>query len=323
MSRWFTCNVFAALIFGLILAGCSSEPPARKGGEVSVPMAGDRQRVHVGNGTVLSDRNTLLRGASMMILSKPNYSTDPEFWKSIHDLGLNAVRLEVSTTRIGKTVYEQLPYLDKAVDLAAQNNMYVMFKTSEKPGTYDLDSLLEFWSVTAPRYKNRTHVFFELTNEPVSGRAPWGRPDQWTDQVIADLTKVYNAMRAAAPDTHIVLFSTPNLYPDCESYKQVIAKMKGVDWTKASVGFHHYRGTEQFGEEGIQCLRQSYPLIMTETNYWMDDGAGRSMPPTVLRIYERLGISWFSLDGKGHSNYLRDEIIPDLRSQGYTWSVEQ
>jgi hypothetical protein len=323
MTRRKICNVYAVLVFALALSGCSSEPTEKKGREVSVPVAGERQRVHVGNGTVLSDRDTLLRGASMMILARPNYSNDPAFWESVHALGLNAVRLDVKTTQVGRTVQEQLPSLDKAVNLAADNDMYIMVKTSSKPGTYDLDELIDFWTVVAPRYKNRTHVFFELTNEPVSGRAPWGAADQWTDEVIEDLTKVYNVMRAAAPDTHIVLFSTANLYPDCESYKNVIAKMKGVDWTKASVGFHHYRGTEQFGEKGIQCLRQSYPLIMTETNYWMDDGAGRSTPATVLRLYEKLGISWFSLDGKGRLNHLRDEIIPDLRSQGYTWSLEQ
>lgn len=316
-------KIITSLLVVFALAACSSRPPGKPRVEASAPISGERQRVHVGNGTVLTDRGTILRGASMMILARPNYSTDPAFWSSVHDLGLNAVRLDVATTKIGKTVYEQLPSLDKAVDLAAQNGMYIMFKTSEKPGTYDLDSLIEFWSVAAPRYKNRTNVLFELTNEPVSGRAPWGRPEQWTDQVIADLTKVYNIMRAAAPDTHIVLFSTPNLYPDCESYKKVIAKMKGVDWTKASVGFHHYRGTEEFGEKNIQCLRASYPLIMTETNFWVDDGAARNTPMGVLRLYEKLGISWFSLDGKGSTSHLRDEIIPDLRSQGYTWSEER
>ena len=130
-------------------------------------------------------------------------------------------------------------------------------------------------------------------------------------------------MRAAAPDTHIVLFTTPNLYPDCSSYKNVIARMTGVDWTKASVGFHHYPSTEKFGEAGIECLRESYPLIMTETNYWNPDGAAQNTSRTALRLYEKLGISWFSLDGKGSLNHLRNEIRPDLHVQEHTWSMEQ
>jgi hypothetical protein len=67
-----------------------------------------------------------------------------------------------------------------------------------------------------------------------------------------------------------------------------------------------------FGEAGIVCLRQSYPLIMDETNYWNSDGAAQNTPRTVLRLYEKLGISWFSLDGKGSANHLKNEILPDL-----------
>lgn len=314
--------LFLLLILPVALAGCQSPKPVAKPKPVSIAPGEERGRVHVANGTVLTDRDTILRGASMMILAKPGYAVDENYWRSVRELGINAIRLDVKTVQVGKTVEEQLPYLDKAVDLAASNNMYIMFKTSVKPGTYDLDSLIDFWTVAAPRYKDRTHVLYELTNEPVSGPAPWGQANQWTDKVIADLTKVYNIMRSSAPDTHIALFTTPNLYPDCASYKTVIAKMKGVDWTKASVAFHHYRGTEKFGEANIVCLRQSYPLIMDETNYWNSDGAAQNTPRTVLRLYEKLGISWFSLDGKGSTNHLKNEILPDLRDQGYTWSVE-
>jgi len=316
--------LFAAMaVLPLLLAGCQSSPPPYASHTVSAPMPGERGRVRVANGTIVTDDGNILRGASMMILARPGYANDPEYWRSVHQLGLNAVRVDVKTVQIGKTVEEQLPALDRAVDLAAQNHMYIMFKTSVKPGGYDLDSLTEFWRVAAPRYKDRTHVIYEMTNEPVSGPSPWGNANQWTDKVLSDLDGVYHLMRAAAPQTHIVLFSTPNLYPDCAAWKKVIARMQGVDWNNASVGFHHYAGTEQFGEANIQCLRQSYPLVMTETNYWMNDGASRMTPPTTLRLYEKLGISWFSLDGKGSFSHLQNEILPDLRSQGYTWTVER
>lgn len=308
-------------ILPLMLAGCQTRPTPYAG-PPSVPLPGERGRVHVANGTVVTDEGTLLRGASMMIMKQPGYANDPSYWRAVHDLGLNAVRVDVKTVQIGKTVEEQLPYLDRAIDLASQNGMYIMFKTSVKPGGYDLDALMDFWRVAAPRYRNRTNVLYELTNEPVSGSPVWGAANQWTDKVIGDLTQVYDLMRAAAPQTHIVLFTTPNLYPDCASWKKVVAKMQGVDWTKASVGFHHYGGTVKFGEANIECLRQSYPLVMTETNYWLDDGPSRANTPTTLRLYERLGISWFSLDGKGSFDHLQNEILPDLHAQGYNWRTE-
>lgn len=300
---------------------CGGEEIKGDWGESTSAAGVARGRVRVADGTVVTDRGTLLRGASMMILKNPNYATSPAFWKHVRSLGINAVRLDVKTTMVGKTVAEQIPHLDRAVNLAAVNGMYIMPKTSIKPGGYDLAMLKEFWQVVAPRYKNRTHVFYEVTNEPVSGGPRWGDARQWTDDVISDLLQVYHIMRAGAPKTHITLLSTPNLYPDCAAYKAVLAKWRGVDWSNASVSFHHYGGTEEFGEANLRCLKSSYPLLMTETNYWHDDGASRRVPRTVHRLYERLGISWFSLDGKGSTTHLANEIIPDLQQAGHGWPV--
>lgn len=283
---------------------------------------GVRGRVRVERGTVVTDRGTLLRGASMQILSNPNYSTNAAFWKQVHDLGINAIRLDVKTVQIGKTVAQQIPELDKAVEIAAKQKMYVMFKVSIKPGAYNLQALRDFWSVAAARYRDRTHAIYEMTNEPVSGGPHWGAANQWTDKVIADLKSVYEIMRKAAPETHIALLSSANLYPDCAAFKAMLAKWTGIDWTRASVAFHHYPGTESFGEANIRCLKESYPLLMTETSYWMPDNASQSTPRTILRLYEKLGISWFSLDGKGSYVHLKDEILPDLHRQGYNWDVE-
>ena len=100
----------------------------------------------------------------------------------------------------------------------------------------------------------------------------------------------------------------------------MVAKLQGIDWSKTSIGFHHYGGTQRFGETGIRCLRQKYPLIMTETSYWISPF---SFLRDALSLYERLGISWFSLDGKGRSaDHLENEIIPGLNDDGYYWRVE-
>jgi hypothetical protein len=196
-----------------------------------------------------------------------------------------------------------------------------MIQNSIKPGDYNLAELKKFWSVVAPRYKNRTHVLYEMTNEPVSGGPHWGNAPQYTSKVIAELGSVHDIMRKGAPDTHIVLFTAPNLYPDCATYAATIAKMGGVNWSKSSVGFHHYNGTVKFGESGLQCLRKKYPLIMTETSFWSEPE--RAKLRYDLRQYEKLDISWFSLDGKGSTTYLQRDIIPDLHRAGYNWQVER
>ena len=281
----------------------------------------ERGRVKVQNGTVLSDRNTPLRGARMQLVAN-GYVAPNSYWQYLNaTLGLNAVRYGVRTVTVGRTVEQQLPALDVAVNRAAANNLYLMINTATRSGTYNLPELKKFWSVIAPRYKNRTHVFYEMTNEPVQGGPYWGAPGQYTDQVLADLNSVYLIMRGKAPDTHIALFTTANIWPNCASWAALIAKMKGIDWTKTSIGFHHYNGTHQIGEAGVQCLREKYPLLMTETNYWTEPF--RAILRDALSMYEKLGMSWFSIDGNGSAFHLEKEIIPALHSAGYAWPAER
>jgi hypothetical protein len=287
----------------------------------SSPSNADRGRVRVQNGTVVSDRNTILRGSAMSVLKGPGNSANPSYWRHMSvNLRLNAVRLGVKTGQIGRTIAQQLPYIDNAVNSAAQNNMYVMILSSDKAGQYNLHELRTFWGVIAKRYKDRTHVLYEMANEPVSGGPHWGNVPQYNSKVIGDLTSIYHIMRQGAPNTHIVMLSPGNLYPDCQSYSALISRFKGIDWSKTSVGFHHYNGTYKFGESGLQCLRKQYPLIMTETSYWNEPA--RLILKHDLAMYERIRMSWFSLDGKGSFHYLEGEILPNLRRAGYNWNSE-
>ena len=150
----------------------------------------------------------------------------------------------------------------------------------------------------------------------MNGGPHWGNSSQYADKVRADLKSIYDIMRRGAPDTHIVMFTAPNLFPDCATYAAMIAKVQGIDWRKTSVGFHHYRGTEKFGESGLRCLREKYPLVMTETNYWMKPDISHLR--NVLSLYEKLDMSWFSLDGRGDAARLQYEILPRLRADGYS-----
>ena len=88
--------------------------------------AADRRRVHVVNNVVLTDRNTALRGATMCISCG---ATNVTYLKLVHNLGINAIRLGVKTRAIGRTVEQQLSGIDKAIDLASQNNIYVRLIT--------------------------------------------------------------------------------------------------------------------------------------------------------------------------------------------------
>ena len=302
-------RAISSALFAVMILACA----------VTTAQAADRGRVKVQNGTVVSDRNTILRGGRLQLVQ--GYVLPDSYWHFLNaTLGLNAVRFGVKTGHVGRTVEQQLPSIDLAVERAAANNLYLMINNAVSSGTYDFDQLKEFWSAVAPRYKDRTHVFFEMTNEPVKGSPHWGMPAQFTDQVLSDLKQIYLIMRNGAPNTHIVMFTTANLWPDCASWAALVRKMDGVDWSNASVGFHHYNATNKFGETGLQCLRQQYPLLMTETNYWAKPV--RAVLRDALSTYEKLGMSWFSLDGTSGAYYLENEIIPALHRDGYFWPPE-
>lgn len=282
--------------------------------------AADRGRVIIQNGTVYTDRGTPIRGSTSAVLYGVGKSLNQTYWEYLNKtLKLNAVRLDVKTGQIGRSVQQQIPYIDNAVNTAAAHDMYVMILNSIQPGSYDINQLKKFWSAVAPRYANRTHVLYEMTNEPVNGSPVWGNAPQYTDTVIKDLKIIYNIMRRGAPNTHIAMFTAPNLFPDCATYAAMLANVQGVDWTKTSVGFHHYQGTERFGKDNILCLRQKYPLLLTETNYWMRPQFSNLR--YALNLYEKLNMSWFSLDGTVGTSHLQYEIIPQLAQDGYSWGV--
>lgn len=249
-----------------------------------------------------------------------------EGWTTVRALGINLVRLWVDTAQASKTVAEQIPHIDTAVSIAETQNMYVLLGNGGPPGTYDKASVLDFWTQVAPRYASKTHVFYEMANEPTRGNPFWGSAPQMTDAVLRNLRDVYAVMRSGAPDTHIVLFTPANLHPTPSAWRTVVQRFEAlveVDWTKASVGYHHYTGTEEFGGlhgmTGIAEFRAWYPLLMTETNYW-------NVPelPYTLRDYERDQISWISLAGKSASSCSSRlaVVVADLHAQGYDWAPE-
>jgi len=301
LAKYFTL-FFLAFFFAILLTFNQSG------------YAAERGRVVIQNGTVMSDRGALLRGATME-LDAPgawtsNFAIDPNHWKQVHDLKLNVVRFDVKLKDASggaQTISNQLPYIDQAVNLAAQNDVYIsLMSTVNQPGTYELQELKIFWALVADRYKDRTHVLYEMTNEPVA----W-YPHDYSSQNISDLKSVYDLMRSKAPKTHIVLWDFPNL-DDSQSTINKISQMSGITYSNESVAFHYYDADPK----AITTIKNTYPIFMTEVS--------TGPPPTDdiahLEIMENLGISWISLEGKGDFNRLQNAVLSQMHLSGYDWS---
>lgn len=302
-----------------------------------------RGRPRVIGGTLRTDTGQIMRGATMDIRKQANPPCNQQaVWDNYRSLGLNLVRLDVKTDAngSGRAVADQIPFLDAAVECAAKARMYVMPLVSIVPGNYDLAQLTAFWSVVAARYKDRTHVFYEMTNEPVSGGGYWGQANQWTAPKLADLRGIYDIMRAAAPNTHVILFSTTNLAPNPTSWRAVPQGFEAagapIDWSNVSIGFHHYPGTYNFGDpDGFGGIAQmqawGYNMFMSECNDFIwkqggNDGPSKD-PRNSQQVWAWLStghdgishpVSWVCLDGKSGdvNTQIVPEIIPYLQASG-------
>lgn len=176
--------------------------------------------------------------------------------------------------------------LDIWVTNAAQNGFYVIVDY-HPVGGIDMFDAREWWKVIGPRYKNYTHVIYELANEPVK----WNS-DLYTDADRAFQREMFQYLRGVAPDTHIILWSFAQskvLNSGGPTMLDVVRATTGIDYGNASVGFHIY----SLKDVNVNNLKRAYPTIQTEMG-------GRSTADYDAHVanMERLGISsWVLLDG--------------------------
>jgi hypothetical protein len=273
-----------------------------------------RGRVQTAKGTVLADDGSLLRMVHSYVHDyfEPYY-TDPQWWRAMREVGhFNTVRVMAFLGSWPKSkqimdLKTLLPRLDGMVELAAQEGLYLLIDNhSECCGNQDVPNDSAFWEAVAPRYKDRTHVFYELKNEP------------WQYDGLAEYERtMYRLVRPLAPDTHIILWTIENLIHMTDPVAMV-RSLPEVSYTNASVGFHPYQtfrarqkvcdaiGLSSFGCDPrmqqllklIEALKASYPVVMTE----LSPNAAGAPDQDFLLTMEKMGISWSYLGSQGFAD---------------------
>jgi hypothetical protein len=253
----------------------------------------ERGRVRVVDGTVVADNGSLLRAAHGNY-NMPVYK-DLSWWTDMRDnYNLNAVRLDTRITwppdsdRVSDMIDLDAVFrdVDVAVNRAGQADMYIIIDNHTACCGKSNRTLAEaFWGKAAPRYKNRTHVIYEMQNEPVG----W-LPEDYTAADIQFQVDMYKFIRARAPNTHIILWS----------FAKANSKMKGkidqapsIDYGNASVGIHPYRHASLDGLSAIAALKASYPVVITEFAAIPDKD---TYPVQIWNFAENEGISWMYMD---------------------------
>jgi hypothetical protein len=181
----------------------------------------------------------------------------------------------------------------------------------------------DFWNRFAPRYADRTHVFYELTNEPVG----W-TPKDYRDHHLRDFEKLYKICDDAAPETPIVILSFANVGYNGATPEEVASKLQGIDWNKTVVGFHSYhrRDTRRF-----QGLHDAFPCFNTE---FENQGTTGNMKVTThdgvkyayhASLMEVLGISWLQWDNIDTEWATQNRLPPmlnDLKQKNLYWEPD-
>lgn len=301
--------------------------------------AAERGRVRIQDNTVVTDEGTLLRGTTVWIFKYgkqqkiTDYTIDPAYWDRMKAAGLNAVRVicwDPAQKQNGwiaadlgnqQDVDELLSQLDRVVELASERGMYVNINYHD-PGNYDMAYLTTFWKIVAPRYAKRTHVLYEITNEPVAWFAHDYKPKH-----IADFTTIYKLVKEAAPDTHQILLSFANVYEwePGVSMTTVAKQLTEVDWKNASVGFHPYatNGTSA----AIVDLKKHFPVINTEQNLPRNEKCDpMDNEEWGQQTMERLKISWFTWQMEGYEKFemnCEKRLLNDAKAKGYLWHPDR
>lgn len=279
--------------------------------------------------TVMTDQGTLLRATTFWCITfhswGVNFAKDFNNWLRIQSNGFNCVRLslhnwdpDLYNDPVYYTKEEWLNQIDQWVDWAEELGLYVILDHHEAGG-HTQAWLLDFWASAAPRYRHRTHVLYEIANEPVA----W-RPSNYTAQDMADQQELYDLIRESAPQTHVIVLSFA--IPD-SGMNQLAAQMD-VDWSITSVGFHGYWSSSA---QNINELKKEYPVINTEFTSPTSSFAG-SNPPYYLDGYawqqelmEKMRISWAIWNANHNSGGVANTFTPMMQhaeDNNYLWQAD-
>lgn len=293
-----------------------------------------RGRPIFGGNTVRSEIGTLLRGATMALdgpgTPASKFATDANRWMMLRSapFNLNVVRLDIRGPKDGgpPRLSDHYADLDRAVECAAAAGMYLMLMQSAKVFAPEWDELREFWTYAAPRYKDRTHVLYEMTNEP------GGSPKDFSTSMLTQIRDIYNLMHNAAPNTLIGVLDYA--YPGADA-ATAVAKARtlqtmGVQYGptgKAFVATHLYFTPYST----FQTMKDAFPTMATEHVY---GGPGDEDEVNKLGFADSINMSWVSLCGRwglmtdADDPYgasiacLRDRILPGMHNNGRNWSAD-
>lgn len=316
-----------------------------------------------------TDADTPLRAGTAWIWEKERQEEPASYYASMRSKGLNAVRLilfdtweveayEPSAT-FTPTDWEdptyrerQLARIERAVNHASANGMYVIINSHNKIPNYNEAYANSLWSHVAPYFAGRTHVLYEAANEPMEGIGNDGSltasaSDRATDSPrLQALKRTFNLIRAAAPETHVMVLTPPGINDYATgrglgNLAESFASLPGeVDWTKTSVAYHLYNNDSAYGAAdraaNLRNFHSRFPGWPSENNFPACVSNERIGVSDSLRsaqfdddVYvnqtcERLGLGWgmWNINGQAQLDANWPILWADAVERGWTWEFD-
>jgi len=242
--------------------------------------------------------------------------------------------------------------MERAVNYASANGMYVIINSHNKIPNYNATYNDALWTHVAPYFAGRAHVLYEAANEPMDGIGNNGSMTAKATDKPADSPRIqalkatYNIIRKAAPDTHIMIL-TPSGINDYATgtglgnLAAAFAAMPGpVDWTKTSIAYHLYNNDRAFGAatkaSNLRKLHARFPGWPSENNF-PESATNDTLGITdkwrsaqfdddiyVNQTCERLGLGWSMWNINGQTQLDRNwpTMMADAKAKGWVWKAD-
>jgi hypothetical protein len=210
----------------------------------------------------------------------------------------------------------------------------------------------QFWTVMARYFRNRTHVIYEITNEPAGTN--WKSIDEFDGAERKRQIRITKAIRDIDPNVFILVLTPagysggyqwpsdldPNITSRNFANEYLSTYGVPIDWTKTGIGYHNYYDPN--GTSGlIRALHREFPAFWTETGLGsvVRDAINASgqtslgeleLGPTLdgdrsnIQTAEKLGIGWWqwTSDREGQHNTIWLFVQADAIAHNYWWEAD-
>lgn len=230
--------------------------------------------LHV-SGTGLADATgapVQLRGVSTHGLAWfPEFVNEAAFRTIRDDWGANAVRLAMYTCEEGgymtggdRDALEAL--IDKGVNLCGTLGMYAIIDwhvlSDGNPNTH-ADAAEDFFRRMSARYAGRSHVLYELCNEPNGRGVNWPVVRDYAERIIP-------VIRANAPEA-VIICGTPDWSQDVDA-----VAANPIDDANTIYALHFYAASHRIALRGRvkKALKAGVPVFVSEFGICDASGGG-------------------------------------------------